>query len=157
MKYAFDPVFDKNSLVLILGSFPSVKSLEMGFYYGNKQNKFWKVLENIFQTKIGDNIEAKKDFLLKKHIALFDIIQGSDLIGSSDKNLEKSQYKISDISKLLPPNTKVIKILCNGKTAFNLTSLNMKTTLPIIYLPSTSPANVTFDISTWKKELSFLI
>ena len=107
----FAPVFDKNSKVLILGSFPSVKSRENGFYYGNPQNRFWKMMSQVF---------GKKAFLKKHKIALYDVVLQSDLSGSADLALEKSNRNLADISSLLPPHTKVEKILCNGKTAFKL-------------------------------------
>lgn len=124
MFHGFEPVFDKNSEVLILGSFPSVKSRENGFYYGNPQNRFWKMLSQIFDDKIENDIEGKKAFLKKHKIALYDVVLQSDLNGSADATLEKSNRNLADISMLLPPHTKVKKILCNGKTSFKLFSQN---------------------------------
>ncbi len=152
----FDAVFDRECRVLILGSFPSVKSRAQGFYYGNKQNKFWKVLANIFGEKIENEIQSKIDFLLKHHIALFDAVEVADLEGSADSVLKKSNYKLADLSFLLPPRTKVEKIICNGLTAYEFVTKNLQTSLPILYLPSTSPANVSFKIDKWQQELSFL-
>lgn len=157
MFYGFPPVYDKNSKVLILGSFPSVKSRLEGFYYGNPQNRFWKTLERIFNEKIPNDIEKKKQFLLKHKITLYDIVEQSDITGSSDISLEKSKKKISDISFLLPPHTQIEKIICNGKTSYSLLTQNIQTTLPIIYLPSTSSANPTYNFESWQKELSFLL
>lgn len=166
MYQGFEPIFDKNSEILILGSFPSVKSRKNGFYYGNKQNRFWKMLKFAFSEDFGDETAAKIDFLLAHHIALFDVVTESDLKGSADNTLSKSNNKITDISFLLPPHTKVKKILCNGKTAFNLltqfhsdiTCENgnfyiSKNKIPIIYLPSTSPANPRFRYEIWQSEL----
>ncbi len=149
----FSPVYDKNSRILILGSFPSVKSREFGFYYGHKQNRFWKMLSQIYNEHISEDIESKTAFLLKHNIALYDVVLESDLKGSADVSLEKSQKKIADMSFLLPPNTKVEKIICNGKTAYNLLVENFESEIPIIYLTSTSPANPRFNISDWQKEL----
>ncbi len=149
----FEPVYDKNSRILILGSFPSVKSRENGFYYGHKQNRFWKMLSQIYNENISEDVENKKSFLLKHNIALYDVVLESDLKGSADLDLEKSQMKIADMSFLLPPHTKVEKIICNGKTAYNLLMENFNTTIPIVYLSSTSPANPRFNISDWQKEL----
>ena len=157
MHQGFKPVYDENSQVLILGSFPSVKSREQGFYYGNKQNRFWKMLSSVFDEEIQDNIEAKKSFLLKHHIALYDVIEQSDLKGSADIALEKSNNKTAEISFLLPPHTKVRKILCNGKTSFNILTSNgtncTVNNIPIVYMPSTSPANPRYDFAVWQKEL----
>ncbi len=124
MFQGFEPVFDENSKILILGSFPSVKSRENGFYYGNPQNRFWKMLSQIFSKNFENNVESKKAFLKKHKIALYDVVLQSDLNGSTDLSLEKSNRDIADISALLPPCTKVEKILCNGKTAFKLLTQN---------------------------------
>lgn len=156
MFQGFDACYDENSRVLILGSFPSVKSRRYGFYYGNKQNRFWKMLENVFEEKIGDDIESKKLFLKKHHIALYDAVTESNLTGSADESLIKSKIKLADLSFLLPPNTKVEKILCNGKAAYTLVAENLETGLDIIYMPSTSPANVSFKYDVWEQGLNFL-
>ncbi len=149
----FEPVFDKDSEILILGSFPSVKSRQTGFYYGNKQNRFWKMLGKIFNEEIEDNTEFKKLFLLKHKIALFDVVAESDLAGSADSSLEKSEFKICNMKFLFPPNTNIKKILCNGKTAYNLFYNSNQTNLPILAMPSTSSANPRFDFEIWKNEI----
>lgn len=169
MHQGFPAFYDKNSKILILGSFPSVKSRENGFYYGNRQNRFWKMLSQIFEEEISNDIESKKQFLCKHHIALYDVVEESNLSGSADLNLEKSQHKIADISFLLPPNTKVEKILCNGKTSFNLLAQSFLSkqqikqntpliisNIPVICLPSTSPANPRFTLPAWQQHLKFL-
>ena len=152
----FEPIFDGESKVLILGSFPSVKSRAAGFYYGNKQNRFWRMLEGVFGEKIADSTAEKIDFLHKHKIALYDAVSQSDLSGSADSSLKKSHSRLADLSFLLPPNTKVQKILFNGKGAFEFVSQNLQTDLPIICLPSTSPANVSFNFEKWNAELKFL-
>ena len=153
----FEPVYTLNSEVLILGSFPSVKSRQYGFYYGNKQNRFWKMLEGVFNENISDDIESKKEFLIKHNIALFDIVSESDLKGSADYSLVKSSHRTSDISMLLPPCTSVKKILCNGKMAYDILMKNYTLKIPVICMPSTSPANVSYNYSLWEKELEFLV
>lgn len=152
----FEPVYNAQSRLLILGSFPSVKSRENGFYYGNKQNRFWKMLSEIFNEKIDDDILVKKQFLLSHNIALFDVVKASDLNGSTDTSLEKSNHEIADMSMLFPPNTKIEKIICNGKTAYNLFLSSYKGELPVVYLSSTSSANPKFNINEWKNELKYL-
>ncbi len=152
----FEPVFTSESRVLILGSFPSTKSRAYGFYYGNPRNKFWSMLEEVFGEDIEKDVAERKAFLLSHNIALFDAVCESDLRGSLDSSLEKSNKTLSSLDFLLPPHTKVEKILCNGKTAFGIVSKTLITSLPIIYMPSTSPANVTFSIKPWKNALDFL-
>ena len=88
VRHEFEPVYDKNSEILILGSFPSVKSREQGFYYGHPQNRFWKVLAAIVQEKIPDSIEEKKEMLLRNHIAVYDVIWQCKITGSSDSSIK---------------------------------------------------------------------
>ena len=152
----FPPIYNQESQVLILGSFPSVISRNVGFYYGNKQNRFWKTLEKIFSTEIIDTIDFKTNFLLEHHLALYDVFEQSNLKGSADSNLLKANNTISDISFLLPPYTKISKIICNGKAAYKTLINNYDINIPIIYLSSTSSANPRYDYSSWKKELEFL-
>ena len=90
VRHEFEPVYDKNSEILILGSFPSVKSREQGFYYGHPQNRFWKVLAAIVQEKIPDSIEEKKEMLLRNHIAVYDVIWQCKITGSSETFFEVS-------------------------------------------------------------------
>lgn len=148
----FEPVVDKNSKILILGSFPSVKSREINFYYGNKQNKIWKIFENFFKEKIGENIENKKAFLLSHKIAMWDIVKSSNIKGSSDSDILKNNYEINDILKLLKKYPNIKNIYCNGKLSYNLI-LKYFPNLKINYLPSTSPANVSFKLEPWNKAL----
>lgn len=156
MHNGFDAVFNENSRVLILGSFPSVKSREAKFYYGHPQNRFWKTLSTIFNETIENSISQKTMFLLKHNIALFDVVKQSDLKGSADLDLQKSTHEMADLNFLLPPRTNIEKILCNGQTAYSLFTKNYKTTIPVICMPSTSSANPRFSIAKWQNELSFL-
>ena len=126
----------------------------MVFIYGHKLNRFWTMLEKIFNEKIGQTKEEKIVFLKKHHIALWDVVQKSDLEGSADLALEKSHIETANFSFLLPPNTKVEKILCNGKTAYNLFQKICQTDLPILCMPSTSSANPRFDFEQWKNALT---
>ena len=153
MPKGFEPLFDSNSKILILGSFPSVKSRQTEFYYGNKQNRFWKTLQSVFGGDI-DTIENKKQLCLANGIALWDIVESCDIVGSADANIKN--YRFVDLDLLLK-NTNVCKILCNGTTAYKFTIAAYHGDLPVILLPSTSPANTRFDKEIWTKELSVLI
>lgn len=133
------PVYDKNSKVLILGSMPSVKSKEVGFYYGHKQNRFWKVLSDIFNEELFD-IASKRAFLEKYHIALWDVIKECEITGSSDNSIKN--VKVNDLNVIL--NEANIKaIFVTGKVAEKLYNKYCypNTLIKAIYLPSTSPAN----------------
>ena len=88
VKHTLKPIYDKNSKVLILGSLPSVKSREVGFYYGHPQNRFWKTLEKVFNEQIGNSKEEKEEFLLIHHIALFDVIKECEISSSSDSSIK---------------------------------------------------------------------
>lgn len=150
----FLPVYNAKSRVLILGSFPSVKSRETGFYYGNKQNKFWRILNTFFQGD-AQTIEEKKQLILTNNLALWDIAVSCEIAGSSDSSIKNVVF--ADIAGLLK-KSKVEVILCNGKTSYNLTKKYFENTHfgacpKIICLPSTSPANVSFDENIWQETL----
>ena len=156
ISHTFMPVYDESSELLILGSFPSVKSREQGFYYGHPQNRFWKVLAALYDTPVPQNIEEKKKLLKEKHIAIWDVIDSCDIIGSSDSSIKN--VVPADIAGILP-RTKITRIFVNGKTAGNLyKKFSEKSTgIEAVVLPSTSPANAAFSleklVECWKKEL----
>lgn len=150
----FTPIFDVNSKILILGSFPSVKSRETNFYYGNKQNKFWKILFNLYGETLKDDNDSKKKFLLRNNIALWDIVSKCEIVGSSDSNLKV--IKISDLS-LIFKVAKIEKIYCNGKKSYELLCKYYKEFEQFaVYLPSTSPANVKFNYSEWESNFKII-
>ncbi len=155
--HPFPPLFDKNSEILILGSFPSVKSREEMFFYGHPQNRFWRVLAALTESEVPKSIEQKKELLLKNRIALWDVIASCEITGSSDSSIKN--VVPNDISEILN-NSKVRKIYVNGKTSEMYYNKYIKeiTGINAICLPSTSPANAvwTLDklISEWKKIFS---
>lgn len=141
----FEPVFDSNSKILILGSFPSVKSREQAFYYGNKQNRFWKTLCEFYNTAV-DTVEDKIHLCLNNCIALWDIVTSCSIKGSMDSAIK--DYQLADLSTVLS-KCNIVKILCNGDKAYRLTKTAYNGDIPVIKLPSTSPANVRFDKTIW--------
>lgn len=145
----FPPVFDENSKILILGSFPSVKSREVNFYYGNKQNRFWKILSEFYATDLSD-VDSKKKLCYKNNIALWDIVQSCEINGSMDADIKN--FILVDLSIVLK-QCKINKILCNGAKAYELTKSCYDGELPLIKMPSTSPANVRFDKTVWFNNL----
>ena len=156
--HPFKPVIFKESRVLILGSFPSVKSREVDFYYGNKNNRFFKILEVIFDEKIGESKEAKIDFLKRHKIALFDVVKSCEIVGSSDSSLIVKE--VNDIGKLIE-NTDVEKILLNGKKAFEIfQKYVIIDKVKYFYIPSSSPANASFSLDRlvfeYRKQLEYL-
>ena len=150
----FEPLVDNDSEILILGSFPSVKSRANNFYYGNPQNRFWKMLATIFNENLPQSIENKKELCRKHKIALWDVVISSNLNGSSDVSLEKSDIELADINGLLKRHPSIKTILCNGKLAYNLFNKYFKVELPVFYMPSTSPANVSYNIDIWREKLA---
>ncbi len=134
------PVYDKKSKVLILGSMPSLKSREIGFYYFHPKNRFWCTLERVYGEKIGTSIEERKEFVLNHNIALFDVVKSCDINSSSDSSIKN--IVPNDISKILK-ESQIQVIFTTGKKAYNLyyKYIFSKTKIDAIYLPSTSPAN----------------
>lgn len=152
--HEFGPVYDANSKVLILGSFPSVKSRETQFYYGHPKNRFWKLLAELYEAKEPLSIPEKKKFLRERKIALWDVIKSCDITGSSDSSIRNAV--VNDINEIL--NAANIKaIYANGKKAESLYQKYVEpmTGKPAVGLPSTSPANAAFSmdrlIACWKQ------
>lgn len=154
MPQGFLPFYDENSRVLILGSFPSVKSREVGFYYGNPQNRFYGMLSRLFGENCGASVAEKQAFLQKHHIALWDINLSCEIDGSKDETIRKAE--IADVPQLLQ-KTGIEVVLCNGAASFEA----LQKAYPAVAakakkLPSTSPRNVRYDESAWHKALAFL-
>ncbi len=155
IKHTFSPIYDENSKILILGSLPSVKSRENGFYYGHPNNRFWKVVASIFEDEVPITITQKKEILLQNQIALWDVIESCDIIGSSDSSIKN--VVPTDINMILS-QCKIYKIYTNGKTAGKLYrkySLQ-KTEMNAVELPSTSPANAAYSLERLIKEWNII-
>ena len=150
IKHTIAPVYDKNSRILILGSFPSVKSREQQFFYGHKQNRFWKVLAGILGCEIPQTIEEKKIMLLTHHIAVWDVIQSCEIEGSSDSSIR--DVVPNDLSEILT-TADIQEIYTNGGKAYELYN---KYIYPVNgikaqKLPSTSPANAGYSLDRLKE------
>lgn len=151
--HPFPPICNGDSKILILGSFPSVKSREQRFFYGHPQNRFWKVTAEVFGCPVPQTVDEKREFLLENGIALWDVIKSCEISGSSDSSI-KSVIP-NDLSLIF--NTADIKcVFVNGKTAekyYNKYQYK-KTGKAAICLPSTSPANAAWSlaklIDAWK-------
>ena len=145
IEHTIAPVYDENSRILILGSFPSVKSREQKFFYGHKQNRFWKVLAGILGCEVPQTIEEKKKMLLTHHIAVWDVIQSCDIKGSSDSSIKNVQP--TDIGMILE-KTNITRIYANGNKAGQLYKRYQfpVTGIEAMVLPSTSPANAAWSL-----------
>lgn len=143
--HSFEPVYDKASEILILGTLPSVKSRENNFYYGHKQNRFWKVLATLLKEPVPDTIEEKKAMLLAHRIALWDVIQSCDIKGSSDSSIKNVQP--TDIGMILE-KTNITRVYANGNKAGQLYKRYQfpVTGIEAMVLPSTSPANAAWSL-----------
>jgi hypoxanthine-DNA glycosylase len=141
LDHGLKPIYNEKSSVLILGSFPSVKSRVINFYYGHPQNRFWKVLSGVFETEIID----KEKFVLDHRVALWDVIDSCDIKGSSDSSIKN--VKVNNILMLVN-NSNITEIYTNGKVAQKLYDKYLKNEVGIeaINLPSTSPANAVYSL-----------
>ncbi|MCD2493067.1 DNA-deoxyinosine glycosylase [Lacrimispora sp. NSJ-141] len=149
------PVYDRNSKILILGSFPSVKSREGRFFYHHPQNRFWKVLAAVYgactcsgnscEGYVPETVEEKKQFLLENQIAVWDVIASCDIDGSSDSSIKN--VVSNDLSVILDA-ADIQVIFCNGGTSFKLYEkyLEKRTGRQAVKLPSTSPANAAYSL-----------
>lgn len=156
VKHTFSPVFDEKSKVLILGTFPSVKSREGEFYYHHPRNRFWKVIAGITNHTVPDTIEEKKTLLLNNNIAIWDVIDSCDIEGSSDSSIKN--VVPSDLSKVLN-HTNIKSIFANGDKAYRLyiKYCYKNTGIMINKLPSTSPANAAYQLEQLIEEWSIII
>ncbi|MBQ7031213.1 MAG: DNA-deoxyinosine glycosylase [Bacilli bacterium] len=138
--HTFDAFYNSDSRILILGSMPSVKSRELGFYYMHPKNRFWQILSIVFNEYIGKSIDDKKQFLSKHKIALWDVIESCDIDGSSDSSIKN--VIVNDIKSILD-KTNIKYIYCTGKKAFELYNKYCfnNTKVSAVYLYSPSPAN----------------
>ena len=158
--HPFKPIFDKNSKILILGSFPSVISRKFGFYYTNPQNRFWRVLAGVLNTAVPESKDEKIKFLLSHHIAIYDAAISCEIEGSSDAKM----------SKIVPVNLKPIfktanitQVYANGGKAYEICKKYLDdeilkaTKNEVIKLPSTSPANAKFSLERLANEWSMIV
>ena len=159
--HPFPPLYDADSRVLILGSFPSVKSREAMFFYGHPQNRFWKLMALLFEpdSETPRTIEQKTAFMLRHHVALWDTIASCEITGSSDSSITKV---VTNDLRLILEAARIRQIYCNGKTSYNLYMkyCRPQTGRDAIALPSTSPANAAWNmerlLEAWRQIKQFL-
>lgn len=154
--HPFPPFYQKDSQILILGSFPSIKSRAENFFYAHPQNRFWKILAAIFQEEVPETKEAKKVFLKKHKIALWDVIYSCKIKGSSDSSI---QDVIPNNLEEIIRNAPITKIICNGSTSHKYYTKyqGKQFSTEAVLLPSTSPANAAYSLEKlvyfWSQEL----
>lgn len=154
--HTFEPVWDENSRILILGTFPSVKSRETNFYYGHPQNRFWKVIAGLTGKPVPDTVEEKRALLLESRIAIWDVIASCSITGSSDSSIR--DVIPNEIPALLK-QSRISRIYGNGAKACELYDryVREQAGMEIVRLPSTSPANAAFGLERllerWREAL----
>ena len=154
--HPFPPLFDPQSQILILGSFPSVKSRETAFFYGHPQNRFWRVIAAIYEADVPQTVEQKKALLHTHHIAIWDVAASCRIEGSADSTMK--DVIANDLRPILS-QCHIQKICVNGKTAekyYNKYTIS-QTGCKALLLPSTSPANASWNleklIEAWRSIL----
>jgi len=149
-KSDFKPIYNLDTKIIILGSHPSVKSKELGFYYMNFRNRFWQVLSSLFNVNfLSMSKEEKEKTLLNLNIGLYDVVMSCDIIGSSDLSIKKVEP--IDLKYILD-NSKVERIYLNGKKAYDLfvkyfSRLANEYNIEYKLMPSTSPANARYSLN----------
>ena len=160
IKKSFDPIVDADSKILILGSLPSDKSINLNEYYGKKTNQFWNIISLVFEKQKIDfeNYSEKIQFLKEHHIALWDVYCSAERMGSLDTNIKNGKF--NDIKKLLNTYTNIQTILVNGKkaeTAFKKYMKNRNIDYKYKYVPSSSSANTKYTVlekaGFWKRAM----
>ncbi|MDF2944772.1 MAG: mismatch-specific glycosylase [Herbinix sp.] len=143
--HPFRPIYNEDSQILILGSFPSVKSREGEFFYHHPQNRFWKVISAVYRDQLPVSIEEKKELLLRNGVAVWDVIKSCEITGSSDNSIKN--VIPNDLSEILK-TANIKRIFANGSTAYQLYMRYIfpKVGRDIIKLPSTSPANAACNV-----------
>lgn len=153
VKHPIAPIYDENSKIVVLGSFPSVKSREQQFFYGHPQNRFWRVMAGVLEEETPDTIEEKKDFLIRNHIAVWDVIASCEIVGSSDASI--TNVVPNDLTPILEC-ADIRQIYCNGSKSYELYCKYLEPELgrKAWKLPSTSPANAAWSLEklvrAWK-------
>ena len=148
--HPFGPLYDASSRILILGSFPSVKSREQNFFYGHPQNRFWRVVAELLDEALPQTVPEKRKMLLSHHIALWDTIASCTVTGSSDASIK--DVVPNDLSKILEA-ADIRQIYCNGMTSWSLYEKYIRpvTGRSAVKLPSTSPANAAWSLPRLKE------
>lgn len=154
--HTLKPLYNSESKILILGSFPSVKTREYGFFYGHPQNRFWPVMEKLFNEKLSRDIEERKNFLLSHGIAVYDSIYECDIIGSSDASIKN--VKPSNLVEIVK-TADIKQVFCNGGTSYKYYKKYhaKKLGLKGAKLPSTSPANARYRLDDLLEEWSEIL
>ena len=155
--HPFPPLYDERSRILILGSFPSVKSREQRFFYGHPQNRFWRVLAGVLCSPVPQSIPEKRQLLLTHGIALWDAIARCEIEGSSDASID--HVVPNDLSPIFAA-AEIRRVFCNGQKAWEMYRryIEPASGRAAVCLPSTSPANAAWSLArlqtVWTEQLT---
>lgn len=151
IEHPFPPLYDEASRILILGSFPSVKSREQQFFYGHKQNRFWKVMASILSCPVPETIGEKRAMLLENHVAVWDVIGSCNITGSSDASIQ--DVVPNDLSPIFE-QAQIRAVYANGSKSYEMYQkyIYPQNGRKIVKLPSTSPANAAFSLDRLVEE-----
>lgn len=149
--HTFPPIWTEESKILILGSFPSVKSREQGFFYGHPQNRFWKLMAQLLKEETPTTMEEKRAMMLQHNIALWDVIESCEIVGSSDSSIR--DVVVNDLGRIVR-GSQVRHVFANGGKSYELYVRHGEalTGIPAVKLPSTSPANAAFSMERLLEE-----
>ena len=153
--YGFEPVEDENARVLIVGSMPGAASLAVTFYYGHPRNAFWPILASVFSERMPETTEEKKALICKNRLALWDVYASCVREGSLDSAIREGEK--NDFAAFFRAHPQIRAVLCNGATAYRMFDKSVCPDVPVVRLPSTSPAyTLKFDakLSAWKHALT---
>lgn len=154
--HPLEPVYRADSKLLILGSFPSVKTREYGFFYGHPANRFWPLMATLFEESVPVEIQERREFLLRYKIAVYDSIYQCDIVGSSDASI---QHVIPTDLQRIFATADIHRVFCNGATSyFYYQKYHAKDSgIPGIKLPSTSPANARYRLTDLLEEWKIIL
>lgn len=154
--HSFAPIFDLSSMVLMLGTMPSPKSRETGFYYGHPRNRFWKVMSDVCGAPLPETKEEKISFALSHHIAIWDVLAGCDICGADDSSIRNP--KPNDLNTILT-HADIKAVFATGTKAYQLYQKHCfpATGISSVLLPSTSPANCRVSYEELKKAYSVIL
>ena len=149
--HPFLPLYDENAEILILGSFPSVKTREVNFFYGHPQNRFWQVIAAVFGSETPQSVQEKKEFIFAHKLAIWDVLSSCYIENSADSTIKRA--KANDLSNIFE-NADIKKIFVNGRAAekYYTNLIEPKLKRKAVYLPSTSPANSSYSLEMLIKE-----
>jgi len=155
MQKGFEPIYSKESRALILGTWPSPKSFEMGFYYGHKQNRFWPLMARLTQRDVPVSIDEKKAIILESRLALWDTIESCTIEGAADASIRDVEAR--DLVWLMK-EAPIEDVFCNGAKAYEIYMKNQypQTGIAAVKLPSTSPANAAWSLERLYDEWSII-